>query len=197
MGIMFKNRHFIHIHGFKKRHTFVHINNQVIMKNLLILGFLVLFSTQAYNQDKVNWLSWEEAVELSKETPKKIYVDVYTNWCGWCKKMDKSTFTDPKVIELLNAEFYAVKFNAEQKESITWNDNTFKFVKSGRRGAHELAMSLLDNRMGYPSFVLLDEDFSRIMISPGFKRAPQVMKELNFAKDEIYKTSSWEDYNAN
>ncbi len=40
----------------------------------------------------VRWLSWEEAIELSKEDPRKIVIDVYTEWCGWCKKMDKTTF---------------------------------------------------------------------------------------------------------
>jgi len=145
---------------------------------------------------EIEWLSWEEAISRNEVEPKKIFVDVYTDWCGWCKKMDKSTFKDSKVVESLSDGFYAVKFNAEQRESIEFSGNTFKFKPGGRRGGiHELAVALLDNRMGFPSFVLLDEDMARIMISPGFKQPNDVLRELEYAREEIYKTTSWDDYN--
>ncbi len=161
----------------------------------VLLGTFILFSSfDNVIEDKINWVSWEEAVELNKKDPKKMFIDVYTDWCGWCKKMDKSTFTDPEIVKYMNENFYAIKFNAEQKEDISWNGTTFKFVKSGRRGAHELASALLNGRLGYPSFVLLDEEFARIMISPGFKKPPQLQKELVFANKEIYKEQNWEDY---
>lgn len=143
---------------------------------------------------KVNWLSWEEAIEANKKSPKKIFIDVYTDWCGWCKKMDKSTFVDPAIVKELNENFYAVKFDAEQKESITFDGNEFKFINQGRRGVHQLAYSLLDGQMGYPAFVFLDESFSRIMISPGYKEPKQLTKELEFTKTEAYKKISWEEY---
>lgn len=144
--------------------------------------------------DEIKWYTWEEAAELSKTAPKKVFIDLYTDWCGWCKKMDKSTFQDPEVVKYLNDNFYPVKFNAERKDDITWSDKTFKFVKAGRRGYHQLAYALLDGRMGYPAFVTLDESFARIMISPGYKKAPQLMKELVFAKDEKYIEMTFDDY---
>jgi len=169
------------------------------MKSLLVSSLVcILFLGSSFDsavEEEINWMSWEEAVALNKTDPKKMFIDVYTDWCGWCKKMDKSTFTDPEIVEYMNENFHAIKFNAEQKEDITWNGNTFKFVKSGRRGAHELASALLNGRLGYPSFVLLDEDFARIMISPGFKKPNQLEKELVFAKEEKYKVLNWEDYN--
>ena len=61
----------------------------------------------------VKWLTFEEAVEKSKTEKRKIFIDVYTDWCGWCKVMDKNTFNDPEVAKLLNEKFYPVKFNAE------------------------------------------------------------------------------------
>jgi len=166
-----------------------------ILAFTFLLG--IVFLSSSFNnpvEEKINWVSWEEAVELNKKNPKKLFVDVYTDWCGWCKRMDKSTFTDPEIVKYMNENFIAIKFNAEQKEDITWNGNTFKFVKSGRRGAHELANALLNGRLGYPSFVLLDEDFARIMISPGFKKPEQLEKELIFAHEEKYKETNWEDY---
>lgn len=146
--------------------------------------------------EEIKWYTWAEATELSKTAPKKVFIDLYTDWCGWCKKMDKSTFQDPEVIKYLNENFYPVKFNAERKDAITWNETTFEFIQSGRRGVHQLAYALLDGRLGYPAFVTLDESFARIMISPGFKKAPQLMKELVFAKDEKYMDMTFDDYMA-
>lgn len=142
----------------------------------------------------MRWYTWEEAVELNKSKPKKIFVDVYTDWCGWCKKMDKSTFADPAVMEYMSANFYPVKLNAEQKEDINFNGEVFKYVAQGSRGVHTLAYSLLDGQMSYPSFVTLNEKFERIMISPGYKEAPDMLKELKFSAEEHYSKTSWEEY---
>jgi thioredoxin-related protein len=146
------------------------------------------------SETKIKWYTWEEAHALSKDNPKKVFIDLYTDWCGWCKKMDASTFQEPDVIKYLNENFYPVKFNAEQKETIVFNGTEFTFIDQGRRGVHQLAYALLDGRLGYPAFVMLDESFARIMISPGFKQSPQLMKELEFAKEEKYKEMSWDDY---
>ncbi len=143
----------------------------------------------------VKWYSWEEAVELQKKKPKKIFVDVFTDWCGWCKRMDKVTFADPEVAAYLNKHFYPVKFNAEQREEIRFNNEVFGFVETGRgKGVHTLAYALLDGRMSYPSMVYLNERYERIMISPGYKEAADMLKELRFAAEEAYKTTSWEEY---
>jgi thioredoxin-related protein len=169
------------------------------MNKLLIFIALIssaaLLSSATVTGDKINWLSWEEAIELNKENPKKIFVDVYTEWCGWCKRMDATTFSDPDVVEYMNAHFYAVKLDAEMKENITFNDQEFKFVKQGKRGVHTLAYSLLEGKMSYPSFVTLNEKYSRIAISPGYKKPGDLIKELRFAAEEKYKDESWNDYN--
>ncbi len=76
---------------------------------------------------------------------------MYTEWCGWCKKMDKSTFVDSTVAVYLAANYYPVKFDAEQKEDLVFAGQTFKFIKEGGRGSHQFAVALLDGKMGYPS----------------------------------------------
>lgn len=144
--------------------------------------------------DQIKWYTWEEVAALNEENPKKIVVDLYTDWCGWCKVMDKKTFSKEEVAAYINENFYPVKFNAEQKEDVLFNDHTFKFIAQGRRGVHELAYTLLDGRLGYPSIVYLNERYERITISPGFKDAENMMKELKFIAEEIYSEKSWEDY---
>ncbi len=173
------------------------------MKKTLISGLLILAAISFFAfkapappavEEAINWMSWEEAIEASNKNPKKIFIDMYTDWCGWCKKMDASTFKDPEVVKYMSENFYAVKFDAEQKEDVVYDGHTFKFVASGRRGYHQLAASLLDGRLGYPSFVYMDEEQRRITISPGFKETDRMLKELKFIGGDHYKTTDFQSY---
>lgn len=152
----------------------------------LLLSALAFFAfapaqadTTTVAKEEINWLTWEEAMEAMDNNPKKMFIDVYTDWCGWCKRMDASTFTDPAVVEYMNENFYAVKFNAESKKEQTYKGRTLRFdEKTGRRGAHQLAVVLLGGRLGYPSFAYLDEAQESIMVSPGFKQADVLLDEM-------------------
>ncbi|MFN0215264.1 MAG: thioredoxin family protein [Saprospiraceae bacterium] len=146
--------------------------------------------------EPLKWYSWDEAVALNKIKPKKIVVDVFTDWCSLCKKMDKGTFLDPAVMAYISANFYPVKLNAEQREAIQFNDETFSFLANdnGQGGVHTLAYALLEGQMRYPTLVYLDENYGRIRISPGFKESPDLLKELRFAAEEIYNKTSWDKY---
>jgi thioredoxin-related protein len=166
------------------------------MRNAILFILFAFFYLQlsAQDADAINWLTWEEATAKMEEEPKNMFIDMYTDWCGWCKKMDSSTFKDPEVVKYLNDNYYAVKFNAEQKQPITYQGFEFKFVKNGRRGYHQLAHSMLNGRMGYPAFVYFNQDMERIMISPGFKKVDQILGELEFAKEDKYKTMDLKEY---
>ena len=142
----------------------------------------------------VKWYTWEEAVKANEKEQRKIFVDVYTDWCGWCKQMDKTTFSAPQIAKYLNDDFYAVKLDAEQKEDIKFREHIFKFVKQGRRGYHQLAYELLNGRMSYPTVVVLNEDFARILIAPGYQKADKFKHVLKFAAEEHYKTKTWNDF---
>ncbi len=143
----------------------------------------------------INWLTVEEAYAKSKENPnKKILIDVYTDWCGWCKRMDKATYENPEIVNYINQNYYAVKFNAEQKGDISILDNTFKFVASGQRGYHELAAALLDGKMSYPSTVFLDENFQLIQPVAGYLEPAAFEPILHFLATDAYKNGSWEDF---
>lgn len=173
------------------------------MRKVLLSGMLLtsLFAFFAFTTphtstavNEINWMTWEEAIEASKENPKKIFIDMYTDWCGWCKRMDASTFKQKEVVKYMNEHFYAVKFNAEQKEDVVYDGHTFKFVNSGRRGYHQLAASLLDGKLGYPSFVYMDEQQRRITISPGYKDANRMLLELKFIGGDHYKDTQFQNF---
>jgi thioredoxin-related protein len=149
-------------------------------------------------RETVTWYSWQEAMALNKTAPKKLLVDVYTDWCGWCKVMDRETFPNDTIAEYLNKNFYCIKLNAEMRDSIQFSGTTFVWVSpeqgGGRNGIHTLAYSLLDGRMSYPTIVYLNEKLERIIVSPGYKKPEQLLPELKFTAEEIYKTKSWDDF---
>lgn len=163
------------------------------MKHLKILFFLTCTFVFANNPNpvKINWISFEKAIELSKTNPKPILIDVYTDWCGWCKKMDATTYDNKTIVEYINNNFYAVKFDAEQKEAITFKGETFNYQKSGRSGVHELAYALLQGKLSYPSTVFLDKETNYIQAIPGFIQTEKMEKIVAFMANEVYTKNDW------
>lgn len=161
---------------------------------LLFLFFLALSGVQA---QEVPWMSWEEAVEkaATDSQPKKLFIDVYTDWCGWCKKMDKDTFQNPEVAAYMRENFYMVKLDAEQKEPIEYGGKTYSFVSSGRRGYHQLAASLLQGQLSYPTVVFLDEDLRMLSPVPGYQKPVEFLKIAKYFGEDIYKQKDWQEYN--
>lgn len=151
-------------------------------------------------KQEITWLTLDEAFKRSKKNPKKIFIDVYTDWCGWCKVMDKQTFSDPKIIEYMNATYYPVKFDAEQREPITYQGKEYKFVLSdpGRnKGYHELAAAILQGKLSYPTVVFMDEETNVITAIPGFRRPPELDNFLKYFGGDHHKTTVHETFSKN
>lgn len=144
--------------------------------------------------DEVKWMTLAEAVEKSKTEKRKIFIDVYTDWCGWCKVMDDKTFSEKNVAKILNEEFYPVKFNAEQREDIVLGNQTYKFVASGKSGYHQLAAALLNNQLSYPTVVFLDDNFNMIQPLPGYRKPEEFHPIIQFIGEDHYKTVKWEEW---
>lgn len=129
-------------------------------KTLLIIAALLLGGLLPA---QVQWHTIEEA-STAKIGSKMYFVDFYTNWCTYCKKMDRETFSDPTVAKILNRYFYPVKFNAEGTNTFTWNGHTYHPGKGGRNNAHEFARGV----QGYPTFVLYRSDGTPLQSIPGY-----------------------------
>ena len=165
----------------------------------LVAVLIIYLSNQTFAQEKksVQWYTIEEVQAKMKEEPRKIYIDMYTDWCGWCKVMDKKTFTNEDVANSLNTEFYAVKFDAEGKESVEFRDQTFNFVAQGSRGYHELAAALMQGKMSYPTSVFLDENLNLISPVPGYYPPEKLNPILEYIGGDHYKSVNYQQFLSN
>lgn len=174
------------------------------MRKLIIpiLLFLLSFTLNAQKEKtaekkktvEVNWISFEEAVKLNKKDPKPVLIDVYTDWCGWCKRMDKTTYKNDVIVSYINKNFYNVKLDGEEKKDIVYKDYTFKFQNQGRRGYNEFAAALLDGKLSYPTTVFLNKDMELLDRVPGYLNEKVMEQVVSYFASEKYKTEKWEDF---
>ncbi|MFN8165216.1 MAG: DUF255 domain-containing protein [Bacteroidia bacterium] len=167
-----------------------------IRTQLLILFAAIILCSFGIEEKKSNeailWMSMKEALAKNEKQPKKIFIDMYTSWCGWCKKMDAATFTDSKIAEYMNAHYYAVKFDAETKDTIVYKDKPYTFVPEYK--SNELAARLLNGQMSYPTAVYMDEKNNPITAVPGYLSPNDLLPILVFFAEDHYKTEKWEEF---
>ena len=157
---------------------------RLLMTGLLCISFFLCMGNLIYGQsNSINWVRWSDVPALMKKDKKKIVVDIYTDWCGWCKRMDASTFKNPVVAGYVNKNYYAVKLNAERADSILFRGKNYRL----KGNANELAVELLGGRMSYPTIVLLDEQQQLIQALPGFQDAAKFDMVLNYFGQDNHK----------
>ena len=141
---------------------------------------------------EIQWLNWDEAQVRMKKQPRKVWVDVYTDWCGWCKKMDATTFKNKELIKYMNKNFYAIKFNAEKEDSIRFLGNLY-YIKPDNR-ANDLAVHLMNNQLSYPTYIFMEENFLNPSPIPGYHGVPEMEKFLMYLGENIYKTKKFPEF---
>jgi thioredoxin-related protein len=176
-----------------------------IVITLLIFSFSQhTFSQAKEKKDKVlpageniHWYSFEEAYRLNKKKPKKIFIDVFTDWCGWCKKMDAETFTNPIISGYMSKHFYCVKLNAERKDTVVIDGVTFTNPNpASKRSTHQLAIELLKGKMSYPSYVFLNEKSQWLTVISGYQVSKEFEPILHYFAEDAYQKTPWEDFKA-
>jgi thioredoxin-related protein len=152
------------------------------MKRYLLFLFLLAPAILVASHDThdsnenaaIKWLTIEEVEEKVKQEPRIVFVDVYTDWCGWCKKMDRGTFADPEVVKYVNENFYAVKMDAEGKDKVTFLGKTVS----------PAALSKNMGVNGYPTIVFIDPGFEKVQPIPGYRDAEEFLDILKQVKGE-------------
>lgn len=168
-----------------------------MMKNSIrLLSFLLLIfiasESHAQNDVEIKWYSFEDAVAESRKQPRKLFIDVYTHWCGWCKRMDATTFKDPEVVNYITKNYYPVKLDAETKDTIQFAGKSF--VYQAQYKANEIALSLMGGKMSYPTYIFLDEEFNMLSPVPGYLAPDAMMNVLKYFGEGIFKNVTWEEY---
>lgn len=127
---------------------------------------------------EITWLNLEQAEGLGNGEKKMYFLDLYTSWCGWCKVMDRETFTNAEIIKYMNENFHNVKFDAEQKEQATFDGKQYDWMAGGRNGVNQLAVELLQGDLSYPSYVVLDENKKLVKTFKGFMEAESFLQVI-------------------
>lgn len=159
------------------------------MKKVFFVLFFACITISGFSQ--VNWTTFENAMSLSKNDGKPLLIDVYTTWCGWCKRLDATTYQDSSVINYINTHFHAVKLDAEGHANITYKDSVY--TNHGK--THDLAVKLLNGKMSYPTTIFMVPDADFYAPIPGYLTKESIQPYLFYFGDEVYKTTNtWESF---
>lgn len=145
---------------------------------LFFIGVFTFLSFNSKPKEKVNWISFEDLEKAYAKQPKPIIVDLYTNWCGWCKEMDRTTYSNTKVAAYINDNYYAVKYNAESTDSVRFNKKKYGFNKGLK--TNELALYLSFGERSYPNTIFLSSINAKPAPLSGYMKPKEMEAPLRY-----------------
>ncbi len=144
---------------------------------LVILPFIIGASYYTGDKrpvaNKIKWYDFNTGFDLAQQENKIAVIDCYTDWCGWCKVMDKKTFSNDSIIKRFNENYIAIKFNPEKpgKYDAGTGDSL-----SGR----ELLLALSNNKPGgYPTFFFFVPETKKMIQVPGYQDVKKFSETLD------------------
>jgi thioredoxin-related protein len=174
------------------------------MKHYLVLAIALLLAAPAVSAKKkvtyeipketehINWMSMDDLQYNMKKKPKKVFMDIYTDWCGWCKRMEATTFSNPEVVKYMNENYYCVRFNAERRDTFRFMGKSY--FPDPEKKANTLAVELMRGKLSYPTFIIMEELFQNPQPVAGYMDAAQIEPVLKFFGSNSQKTQRWEDF---
>ncbi len=168
------------------------------MKKVTGLLLIVLITATAWsfiepNKEKINWITVDQLNQLYNKEPKPILLDVYTDWCGWCKEMDRTTYKNDKLAKYINEHYYAVRLNAESKDSLFFNNK--KYGYNAQHKSNELAEYFLFGRMEFPTTVFLPTIDARPAPLAGYLSSKEMEAPLKYFGEGAHKTQTFIEFN--
>ena len=159
---------------------------------ILAAVVLCISSFKPVTGEKVKWLTVTELQAAFSKRPKPILIDVYTDWCGWCKVMDRETYSNDKVAAYVNENYYAVKLNAERKDSVLWAGKKFGYNHDNR--VNYLAVYLLGGQMSYPTTVFMPSLNDRPAPLAGYLKPKEIEAPLKYFGDGAYRDKNFPEF---
>jgi len=168
------------------------------MKKVTVFMIMLVVAAAASSfsgadKEKINWISIQQLDELYSKNPKPILLDVYTDWCGWCKEMDRTTYKNGKVVKYINEHYYAVRLNAESSDSLFFNNK--KYGYNARYKSNELAEYFLFGRMEFPTTVFLPTIDARPAPLAGYLKPKELEAPLKYFGEGAHKTQTFIEFN--
>lgn len=160
-----------------------------------VFGLLLVTLNMSLNgQECIQWRSFSQATEEAQHNRKKLLVEVSIRTCAWCKVMDKTTLSDPDVVEYVNDHYIATRLNAEETEPLVFKGRTYRLRDAGQRAHHELAVEIMRGRLSFPTIVFLDENQNVIQPIPGYQEPAAFLMVLRYFGENHYQRIPWDRY---
>ena len=144
------------------------------------------------SNEKIQWLKIDEVSIKVKEQSKPVLIDLYTDWCYWCKVMDKKTYTNSKVIDYINGHFYSVKVNAETKDAVNWKDKTY--IYNNKYQINDFALFLTYGQASFPTTVIIADENSAPILVAGYLGPKELEPILKYFGEGAYKTKFFPEF---
>ena len=143
---------------------------------------------------EIHWITSIDELQMKMhQNPKKVYMDVYTGWCGWCKKMDVTTFQNPDLVKYMNNNFYCVRLDAERKDTIHFQGKDYYYNPQFK--ANTFAVELMKGNMSYPTAIIMMENFQGTpQVIAGYMEVKQIEPLLTYFGDNMNKHQPWDSY---
>jgi thioredoxin-related protein len=164
------------------------------LKLTVLFGWIIIFSCAqkpAAEADKLPWLSLDQVAANMKKEKRPILIDLYTDWCGWCKVMDRKTYSNKNVSSYVQQKFYPVKIDAETRKNIAWNGKTYTFNSNYK--TNDFAVYLTNGQLSYPTTVIIPVDGEPQAI-PGYLTPSEFELIATYFGDGKYGKVAFEDY---
>ena len=161
------------------------------MKIALAACFLILTSAKVNptHREKLEWMDINEMhLQMANEV-RPVLIDLYTNWCYWCKVMDKKTYNNEKVIQYISEHFYPVKLNAESKDTVYWKGKSYSYNYNYK--INDFALYATSGQVGFPATIIVPDEHSEPISIPGFLEPKEIEPILKYFGDGTYKTQSF------
>lgn len=164
----------------------------VLVSIIVVFGLVVVSANigdkkRTENPGVLTWSTFEDAFVRAKRENKKIILDIYTTWCGWCKKMDAEVYGNFDIAQIIDKHFIPVKLNAESSERITFGSQSM----TEREFAQALGVT------GYPTTVFFDQEGKPITLVPGYFSATEFQKILTYFGEDHHKKIPYEKFQPN
>ena len=161
---------------------------------LVLVSFIILLSSGKGkpSREKMEWLKLEEAGEKFKQQNRPILIDVYTDWCHWCKVMDQKTYQNQKVVNYLSEHFYSVRVNAESRDTLNWDNRKFAYNYGYK--INDFALYATNGQASFPTTVIILKDGTPPIPIPGFMEPKQLEIIVRYFGDGEYKTKTFPEF---